>query len=52
MIENFGTLMSLVIDFMKTDFTFGSFSFSMFDVLMLQLVFGAVCILIRGFYNE
>lgn len=52
MIENFLSLMGVCMDFMKTEFTFGSITFSMWDVFMLSIVFSAVAILIRGVYRD
>jgi len=52
MIESFLKLMSLCLEFMKTPITVGGFTFSYYQIMIFTMVFGAVCILVRGFYGE
>lgn len=45
-------LMELVFDFMKTPITIYGFTFSYWDVFLIIIVFSAICVFIRGVFND
>lgn len=48
----FSMLVELVLQFMRTPFTIYGYTFSMFSVFMTVMVFGLVCLVVRGMFNQ